>query len=307
MKRLISGLAAGALALSSLAMIGVTAAGAAPTAPTIKLADPKAVYGVGPYTITATASVAGTVQFTLGGTALTGCNAVATLASGTNFIATCSWTPTAVGSVSLGATLTPTDTTNYTSASTTLSVNVVAPVQGNGPLNVAFSVDTVQGSGSTSIKPPVGCAQTNEFYVGQQVVFRMSAVNIAAGGVPLTSANTVSAVITIPGVTTPIPMSFGSHGTAAFWTGAWATAGYATMGVVNFTITVTTAQVPAVTKSVAYKARVKSTVKGKVVYRTVIKHKTVIVKPAVAGQTATFTQAGFSPTSQLTLNPLPTA
>jgi hypothetical protein len=205
------------------------------------------------------------------------------------------------------------DTTTTTTSTPTTTTTLAPPVQGPGPINIAFQVDTVQGSSSTSIKPPVGCAQTNEFYVGQQVVFRMSAVNVAAGGVPITGAN-ASAVINIPGVTTPINMNYGNHGTAAFWTGAWKTGGYPTMGIVHFTITVTAQAVPAVTKVVKVKTRVvvrqngKPVVRnGKVLYRTVLKNKTVVVTPAVAGQSATYSQTGFAATSQLTLNPLPTA
>lgn len=226
----------------------------------------------------------------------------------------------AAGSVALGMLLSSSaiqataDTTTTTTVAPTTTTTLAPPVQGQGPVQVAFQVDTVVGSGGTGIlKAPVGCAQTNEFYVGQTVVFRMYAENVAAGGVVLTGANTVSATVTIPGVTAPMPMNYGNHGSAAFWSLGWNTKGYTT-GIVHFTITVVTAKVPAVTKTVTLTKRVAVRVNGKPVYkngklvtRLVSYKKTIVVTPAVPGQTATFTQAGFSPNSMLTINPVPAA
>ncbi|HUV57580.1 MAG TPA: hypothetical protein VMV96_02110 [Acidimicrobiales bacterium] len=212
-----------------------------------------------------------------------------------------------------GAVAATADTTTTTTPPPTTTTTLGPPIQGVTPLNVAFQVDTVQGSSSTSIKPPVGCAQTNQFYVGQQVVFRMAAVNVAAGGIALTGANATAQVI-VPGVATPITMGYGNHGTVAFWTGAWKTGGYPTMGVVAFKIVVTSIAVPAVTKKVSYIKRVAVKVNGKSVWRNgrvltraVRVTKTVVVTPAVPGQTATFTQTGWSSSSVLTINPLPVA
>lgn len=226
----------------------------------------------------------------------------------------------ALGTVtSLGSAVASADTTTTTAAPTTTTTvaptttTLGPPIQGMTPLNLAFQVDTVQGSSSTSIKPPVGCAQTNEFYVGQQVVFRMAAANVAAGGIAITGANATAQVI-IPGVATPITMGYGNHGTVAFWTGAWKTGGYPTMGVVAFKIVVTTIAVPAVTKKVSAIKQVPVLVKGKkvvrngrVVTKSVRYVKTVVVTPAVPGQSATYTQTGWSASSQLTVNPLPVA
>jgi uncharacterized repeat protein (TIGR02543 family) len=75
-----------------------------PTPPVIDTVD----------TITATASVPGTVTFTNSGTTL--CNAVATTLI-SPFTATCAWTPTLAGANSLTANLTPTASTNFNSAS----------------------------------------------------------------------------------------------------------------------------------------------------------------------------------------------
>jgi hypothetical protein len=79
--------------------------------PTIALSLPGAVttakYG-NPITISALASTAGNVAFKNAATNITACTAVAT-SSG---IATCSWTPTAIGATTLKATLIPPDTSN---------------------------------------------------------------------------------------------------------------------------------------------------------------------------------------------------
>lgn len=86
----------------------------------------------GAVTITATVPRAGAVNFMLGGTTISGCGS-ATAASTT---ATCSWTPNALGSVSLTATFTPTDSANFeTSTTTTLAITVV-----NGVSTVTLSL-----------------------------------------------------------------------------------------------------------------------------------------------------------------------
>lgn len=83
--------------------------------PTLSLSLPGSVttakYG-NPVTISAVATTPGTVAFVNGSTNITACTAVATTAG----LATCSWTPTVVGSTTLRATLTPTDTANFNSS-----------------------------------------------------------------------------------------------------------------------------------------------------------------------------------------------
>ena len=82
--------------------------------------------------ITATVSRAGTVNFKLGGTTISGCGA----ASAASTTATCSWTPISLGSVSLTADFSPTDSSNYeTSTTTTLSITVV-----NGVSSLSLSL-----------------------------------------------------------------------------------------------------------------------------------------------------------------------
>ena len=96
----------------------------------------------GAVTITATVPRAGAVNFMLGGTTISGCGS----ASAASTTATCSWTPGALGSVSLTATFTPTDSSNFeTSTTTTLSITVV-----NGVSTVTLSL----AGGTTT--PPKG-------------------------------------------------------------------------------------------------------------------------------------------------------
>lgn len=94
----------------------------------------------GAVTITATVPRAGSVNFMLGGTIISGCGS----ASASSTSASCSWTPASLGSVSLTATFTPTDSSNFeTSTTTTLSVTVV-----NGVSTVALSL-----TGGTTTPP----------------------------------------------------------------------------------------------------------------------------------------------------------
>lgn len=96
--------------------------------PTATLSLPGAVttakYG-SPVTITAAVSTPGVVNFKKTGSgagSLTGCSAVAT----SNGLATCTWTPSAVETITLSAILTPTDITNYnTSVESASNITVI--------------------------------------------------------------------------------------------------------------------------------------------------------------------------------------
>jgi hypothetical protein len=330
MKRIIAVLVAGTLSLGGAAIVGVTSASAAQTTPTIKLTDPKAVFGLGAYTITATASVAGNVNFTAGssatnGTSISGCGSVATTTA-TPFLATCSWTPTATSSTTapiyLSATLTPTDSTDYSTATATPIAEVVAaPVQGTqGP--IFLYTDTILASGSKGVLAPsngIGCEEQNEFIVGQTIVFRVYGNDADLGGVALTPQNVASAVVEIGSTT--LTMSFGNHGAGAngsgiaFWTAALATGTgtgqYDTLGVIPYQVIVKTNAVPAVTKTVPAVKYVVTKKHGKVVkvggsvvYHAVKYQKTVIVTPAVPGATGTFS-SNFNALSVATLNAVP--
>ena len=82
--------------------------------------------------ITATVPIAGSVNFKLGGATISGCGSQAAAST----TATCSWTPGALGVVSLTAVFTPNDSANYeTSTTTTLTINVV-----NGVSTVSLSL-----------------------------------------------------------------------------------------------------------------------------------------------------------------------
>ncbi len=86
----------------------------------------------GAITITASVSQAGSVNFKLGSSSISGCSSVSSSAG----TATCSWTPGALGGASLTAVLTPTDSNNYENATTsTLSITVV-----NGVTSLALSL-----------------------------------------------------------------------------------------------------------------------------------------------------------------------
>jgi hypothetical protein len=317
MKRYLSRIAVVALTAGSLAAFGVTSAWAAPTVPTVVLSGGKAILGQAATPIIATTSVAGSVSFTAAGTVIAGCAAVATT-SATPFIATCSWTPAVAGSTILGASFTPTDTANYsTNTSAAYTVIVAVPVQGSTISPVYIYTDTIN---TTSDKGPLGpkfgagCSITSEFAMGQTIVFRVFANSADLGGAPLTPLNVSSATVTIAGVTDPIPLSYGNHSGAAFWTGVFKTGAaplYNTLGVVNYKVTIATIAVPAVTKQVKaikYVPTMKNgkhvVVNHKGVFHQVSYTKTLVVTPAIPGATGVF-QPAFTPLSQLTLNALP--
>ncbi len=314
MKRLLSLLAVGAMALGSVAIVGVsTASAAGTTATTIKLTDPKAIINDGPFNIIATTSVAGTVDYTAGGVTIAGCGAVATSTT-TPFLATCSWTPAAAGAISLGASFTPTDTTDYApSTATAIAENVAVPVQGNPSSPISLYVDTILASGSTGVLAPTfgaGCEITNEFIVGQTIVFRVYGNDFALGGAVLTPLNVSSATVTIGGVATPLNLTYGNHGGVAFWTAPLATGtasgDYDTLGIIPYKVTFNTDSVPAVTKQVRAFKNVTKVVNGKSEIVKVSYLKTVVVTPAVPGATGVF-QSDFNSTSQATLNAVPAA
>lgn len=161
-------------------------------------------------------------------------------------------------------------TTTTTTVGPTTTTTLAPPAQGFGNHKVFMYVDTIVGAGSNPA-PAAGCAMTNLFQPGQVVVFRMDGVNVAAGGVDLTSANVVNAYVKVPGLK-GIPMVYGNHGSYAYWTAAWTIAANYPLGIVNFTVHVTTTAV----------------------------HKTATTK-AVPRIGAVFSQAGLAPPSRLTV------
>lgn len=115
--------------------------------PTVALSLPGSVataqYGT-PVTISAAASTAGNVLFKYGNTNITACSAVATSAG----VASCSWTPNALGVTTLKATLTPTDTTNYNNSNEATFAVTVGKAD---TLTVTASNESLTYTGSTSL------------------------------------------------------------------------------------------------------------------------------------------------------------
>ncbi len=292
----------------------------------IVLSGGSAIFTVSPGIIVASTYAAGTVDFdTVVGavsTAIPGCSGVATIGSAAPYVALCTWTPSASGPAVLGATLTPTSGSPV--PATDLNVTVGTPIQGQ-QFPISMYVDTIMAGGpsGTPTSPIVGagCEITNEFLVGQTIVFRVYGNDAELNGAPLTPVNVSSATISIAGFSgSPITMSYGSHGGEAFWIGVLSTGTgtgqYDTLGVIPYTVTFKTLavpRVPAVTKVVKiYERRlVKIRVHGKIrkVWRRVWVHtKRVTVKPGkpgIPGATGTFNSA-FNPASQATLNAVPT-
>ena len=115
----------------------------------------------GAVTITATVPRAGSVNFRIGGSTISGCgSAVAATTS-----ATCSWTPGALGSVSLTAIFTPTDSANYEgSTSSTLTITVVNGVS-SVSLSLAGGVTQVPKGQSINIIAAVDQAGRISFFI----------------------------------------------------------------------------------------------------------------------------------------------
>jgi hypothetical protein len=288
MKKLMSLIAVGSLAIGSVIFFSVGSASAATTTPTVVLSGGKGEFpgstANNPATIVATTSVAGSVTFTLGGTTITGCSSVAT-STATPFIATCPWVPTAAGPAVLGASFVPTDATDYTNATAApYNVTTAAPIQGNSAGPISFIVDTVGTANN--------CGIQSSFVVGDGIVFRVAANDADLGGAALTSANVSSATITVNGYSTVIPLAYGNHGGLGMWTGVLQTgtnAGqYSPTGPIPYTITMKTIAVPAVTKKVTVVTHKRVRVRGKYVIHTIHTVKTVVVTRAVAGATGTF-------------------
>ena len=316
MKKVIAGIAIGAMALVGGAF-GAGAAVAAPAASTLVLSGGSGVFQLDPIVINATASAAGTVAFKLGGKVIVGCEAVATTTV-TPFVAKCSWVPAAAGAAALSGSLTPADAANFAPVdSPVLNVKVGLPTQGVvSPIHIY--VDTVLASGTSGALGPrfgVSCAITNEYIVGQGIVFRVYANNSDQGGAVMDSKNTAKAYIEIAGVKDPIQMSYGNHSGIAFWTAVLKTGAaplYSTLGVINYKVTMV-AKDSSTMKVLSTKlaARVVDGKRvigedGRTVYDRVSYYRTVQVNPVLKGATGTFTP-NWTVASMLTLFALPKA
>ena len=315
MNRQISTAIIGAVALFGGAIVGSAPAYAAVT-PTLVLAERAAVVDMGPVFITATASTAGNVKFSEAGLVIKGCEAVATTTV-SPFIAKCSWTPTKGGPTVLSGTLTPTDAVNFTVVDAQLIAKVGVPGQGVvSPIHIY--VDTVLASGTSGPLAPrfgISCAITNEYLVGQGIVFRIYANNADQGGAPMTTNNTTKAFIEIAGVKDPLPLSYGNHAGIAFWVAVLRTGAaplYNTLGVINYKVTMVAKDQDSMkvlsTKLVPKKVDGKRVIggDGRTVYERVSYYRTVQVSPALKGATATYVP-NWTAASLLTLFALPKA
>jgi hypothetical protein len=284
---------------------------------TLVLSGGSGVFGLAPININATANAAGVVKFMSGGQVIAGCDAVPT-ATVAPFLAKCAWVPSASGAVVLTGTFTPTDSIAFSAASSpAFNVKVGVPVQGViSPIHIY--VDTVLASGSTGALAPrfASCAITNEYLLGQTIVFRVYANNADQGGAVLDSNNTASAFIEVAGVKDPIVMSYGNHSGVAFWTGVLKTGAaplYSTLGVINFKVTIVAKDSASMkvlsTKLVAKKNADGTKVldaNGKSTYERVSYYRNVTLSPVLKGATGTW-QSNFTQTSQLTLFAVPAA
>jgi hypothetical protein len=168
----------------------------------------------------------------------------------------------AFGSVAAGA-------VPLTAAASTTTTTLGPPAQGTGLHKVFLYVDTIAGGGTPT--PAAGCAQTNLFQPGQVVVFRMDGVDAAAGGIDLTPGTVLNAYVKVPGLAR-VPMVYGTHGKASYWTAAWTIGATYPVGIVDFWVHVTT-------KGIAKTA----------------------TSPAVPQEAGNFSQIGLAPPSQLTV------
>lgn len=313
MKKVIAGIVIGAITLFG----GAPSAIAAPAPSTLVLSGGSGVYQLDPIVINATASAAGTVAFKAGGNIIVGCEAVATTTVAP-FIAKCSWVPAASGPTALSGSLTPTDSTNFAPVDSPI-LNVKVGVPGQGVVSpIHIYVDTVLASGTSGALGPrfgVSCAITNEYIVGQGIVFRVYANNSDQGGAVMDSKNTAKAYIEIAGVKDPLPLSYGNHSGIAFWTAVLKTGAaplYNTLGVINYKVTMiakdsTTMKVLS-TKLVPQIVDGKRVlgIDGRPVYDRMSYYRTVQVNPALKGATGTFTP-NWTVASMLTLFALPKA
>jgi hypothetical protein len=288
MKRIMSILAIGSLALGSVITFGVGSASAAVATSTVVLSGAKGTFPGTTPPLAATTSVAGAVTFSVGGVSIAGCTSVAT-STVTPFVATCAWTPAAAGPFVMGGTFVPTDATDNSNATAVAyNVTIAGPIQGNTGGPIYFTVDTVGTANN--------CGIQSQYVVGDGIVFRVSANDSAFGGAALTSANVSSATLTVNGFATVIPLAYANHGGLGMWTGVLQTgtaAGdYSPTGAIPYTITMKTIAVPAVTKKVHVVTHKRVKVGHKFVIRVIHSVKTVVVTPAVAGATGTFQPSG---------------
>lgn len=185
------------------------------------------------------------------------------------------------GMVALGGGMASAQTTTTT---TTTTVPATPASAGISPYFV-INADTATISGET---PAVAaaCSPTNTFQIGQTVLFRLYGLFVPTKA-PLLPNNTDSVTVNFPGTTTgttvPIKMAYSTKD--GYWTATTATTGYAA-GNYNYTITVVSNPVAAVTKKVHVRVKLAN---GKYAERT----RTETVSPAVPSETYTWGTTGL--------------
>jgi hypothetical protein len=160
-------------------------------------------------------------------------------------------------------------TRDATASTSTTTTTLGPPAQGPRPHKLFLYVDTVAGGGTP--KPASDCAMTNLFQRRQVVVFRMDGIQVATGGIDLTNKNVLNAFVVVPGEPHQ-PMFFANHGVNSYWTAGWTIPNSYPLGIINFSVWVTTKAVP----------------------------KTATT-PAIPEQTGIFSQNGLAPPSRLTV------
>lgn len=173
------------------------------------------------------------------------------------------------------------------SAQTTTTTTTVPATPASAGISPYFvvSADTATISGET---PAVtaACSPTNTFQIGQTVLFRLYGLFVPTKS-PLLANNTHSVTVNFPGTTTgttvPITMAYSTRD--GYWTAVLPTTGY-TAGNYNYTITVVSNPVAAVTKKVHVRVKLAD---GKYTERT----RTEIVTPAIPSQTYTWGTTGL--------------
>lgn len=337
MNRIATRVLAGTAAVAMISAFGISSASAVDATITVKvatnpvLADSGAVVVDG--SLSATASVAGKVAFLADGTVIKGCDAVATAASGTTFVALCTpFQPTKVSTVAYTATLAPTDAAIAKVTSPVVSKLVGKPINNTvAGEPISIYVDTVNGSSTptnlvsgtagTAFNTTTGCLLLSQFQQGQQIVFRVYANDYSRGGAPVT-AKDATMNIKIAGWDTAVAMSYGDHSGTAFWagfinTGAQGSGKFSTLGTISYKINMTMIEKAAVTEKVSaikyvkvLNAKTKKPLKvnGAYVWKSVQTTTDKIVTPAVMGRTISYDPALWAATaSQLTLSAAPAA
>lgn len=324
MKRFISRIAVGTAATALAMAAGISSAAAVDATLTFGRNPGSQVLGFSPGVITVTASVPGKVAFTVDGATVSGCDAVATTDKAP-YTASCTWTGTKAGNAALTATLTPTDTT-IAAVTVKGTGSVGTPINQAGQQfpyeRIGLYVDTVNGSGAPGVQAKTlaaslqgnSCVMLSQFSRGMGIVFRVYVNDYSRGGAPVTS-NEAKVQVTIKGWDTPVVLSYGNHGGAAFWAGQLLTGEpgsgkYSTVGVVDYNIEVSMIEKPAVTKKVMQTVYVPvksngKTVKvnGKTVFEPKKVAKTIVITPAVmTGEKYVYTPSRWPSTSLLTLN-----